>query len=136
MKYVQGRQPFYIRNSATITLGVGLLFFAGVVLIYASQYFFIKKAYRTTGKVIGFEIPKGKVLKRPVIEYYTPNLQRYTYYHTEGTNPPEYRLGEEIPVYYDSTNPEEVSLGYSFIPMIILGIFGLAFTGLGMAMRN
>lgn len=136
MKFSQAPQPFYIRNSAGIILGTGLLFFAGVIFIYASQYFFMKKAHIATGKVIGFEVPKGKTLKRPIIEYYTPDQQKHTYYHSEGTNPPRYHRGEEVTVYYDSLNTEDASLGYSFIPMIILSIFGLAFTGVGMAMRR
>lgn len=136
MRFSQAQQPFYIRNSVSIILGAGLLFFAGVVFIYASQYFFMKKAHTVTGKVIGFEIPKGKMLKRPIIEYYTQDQQKHTYYHSEGTNPPRYHRGEEVRVYYDPLNPEDASLGYSFIPIIILSFFGLIFTGVGMAMRR
>ena len=136
MKYTQVRQPFYIRNSGHIILGVGLLFLLGVVYLYGSQYMFMKEAYKATGHVIGFDVPKGKVLKRPIIEYYTSDQQKHTYYHSEGTNPPKYRQGEEVLVYYNPQDPEDVSLGYSFIPMIILSIFGLIFTGIGMAMRK
>lgn len=136
MRYSQAPQPFYIRNSAHIILGVGLLFFAGVILIYGSQYLFMKEAHKTTGLVIGFDIPKGKVLKRPIIEFYASDQQKHTYHHSEGTNPPKYRQGEEVTVYYNPLNPEDVSLGYSFIPMIILSIFGLIFTAVGMAMRK
>lgn len=136
MRYTQPPQPFYIRNSAHIILGTGLLFWGGVLFVYSSQYLFMKEAHKTTGIVIGFIVPKGKVLKRPVIEYYASDQQKHTYYHSEGTNPPKYRRGEEVIVYYDPLNPEDVSLGYSFIPMIILSIFGLIFTGVGMAMRR
>ena len=112
------------------------MFLAGVVFVYGSQYLFMKEAHKTTGLVTGFVVPKGKVLKRPIIEYYTSDQQKHTYYHSEGTNPPKYRKGEKVTVYYNPLNPEDVSLGYSFIPMIILSIFGLIFTAIGIAMRR
>ncbi|RFS15218.1 DUF3592 domain-containing protein [Emticicia sp. C21] len=136
MRYTQARQPFYIRNSAYIILSTGLLFLLGAIFIYSSQYAFMKEARKTTGLVTGFDIPKGKVLKRPVIEFYTSAQKKHTYYHSEGTNPPKYKKGEEVIVYYNPLNPEDVSLGYSFIPMIILSIFGLVFTGVGIAIRR
>ena len=136
MRYAQASQPFYIRNSPHIILGIGLLFFVGVIFIYGSQFLFMKEAHKTTGFVTGFDMPKGKVLKRPIIEYYTSDQQKQTYYHSEGTNPPKYRKGEEVTIYYNPLNPEDVSLGYSFIPMIILSIFGLLFAGIGWAMRK
>lgn len=136
MRYTPASQPFYIRNSAHIILGTGLLFLLGAVFIYGSQYLFLKEANKTTGTVTGFSVPKGKVLKRPIIDYYTPDQQKHTYYHSEGTNPPEYRQGEVVTVYYNPLDPEDVSLGYSFIPMVILAIFGLIFTGVGITMRK
>ena len=136
MRYTKAHEPFYIRNSAHIILGTGLLFFGAVIFIYGSQYLFLKEANKTNGRVTGFIVPKGKSLKRPVIEFYTPDQQKHTYYHSEGTNPPQYRQGEEVTIYYNPTNPEEACVGYSFIPMIILSIFGLVFTGVGIAMRK
>jgi hypothetical protein len=136
MRYQQVPQPFYIRNSAQIIMATGLLFLTGVIFMYVSQYLFIKKASKTSGFVTGFDIPKGKLLGRPIIEYYTPDRQKHIYHHTEGTNPPEYRLGQKVTVYYNPLNLEEVSLGYTFIPMIILSIFGLIFTAIGIAMRK
>ena len=136
MKFTQAREPFYIRNSGYIILGVGLFLLSGAVFIYGSQYLFLKKATKTKGFVIGFDVPKGKVLKRPIIEYNSSDQKKHTYYHSEGTNPPKYRKGQEVDVYYNPLDPEDASLGYSFIPMIILTIFGLIFTAVGMAMRR
>ncbi|GAB3512440.1 DUF3592 domain-containing protein [Emticicia fontis] len=136
MKFERPPQPFYIRHSATIISGTGLFLFAGVIFIFGSQYIFMRNAHTTKGLVVDFTIPQGKTLKRPVIKFYTPDQKQHTYYHSEGTNPPAYQTGEEVTIYYNPLNAEEVSLGYSFIPMIILSIFGLIFTGIGMAMRR
>jgi hypothetical protein len=136
MKYTQISQPFYVRHSSHIIFGTGLLFLASAVFIYSSQYLFMNEAYRAKGLVIGFVMPRGKTLKTPVIEYYTPDQKQHVYYHSEGTNPPKYQTGDEVTVYYNPQNPEDVILGYSFIPILILSFFGLIFTGVGIAMRK
>ncbi|MBA4853103.1 DUF3592 domain-containing protein [Emticicia sp. BO119] len=136
MRLIQKPQSFYSRNSAHIILGAGMLLLISAVFIYGSQYIFIKKAHKTVGIVTGFSLPKGKTLKRPVIEYYTSDQQKHVYYHSEGTNPPKYHKGEKVKIYYNPLNPEDASLGYSFIPIIILCIFGLVFTGIGIVMNR
>lgn len=129
-------ESFLVRNSANIFLFAGMEFFVLALYLFLSQYLFMKKAQMVIGKVISYEIPKSKTLRVPVIEYRSLDNHTHIFRHTEGTNPPTYRIGEQVKIYYNPLENEDVILGFSFIPLIILMIFGTFFTIIGFAMKQ
>ncbi|GAB2618566.1 hypothetical protein GCM10027035_13440 [Emticicia sediminis] len=134
--YTKKPKTFWEKNFANVFIVVGLTFIGITLAIFINQYLFFTKSIKTTGKVIGFEVPKNRSLAVPIIEYFTPDNVRHEYQHTEGTKPSIYRRGEEIKIYYNPDNPTEISFGYSFIAMGILLFFGVIFLSLGLGFKN
>lgn len=134
--YQKKPESFLIKNMPNIFLMVGIFFIAIALYLLLSQYLFMAKAQIVTGKVINYKVPKNKSLRVPIIEYKSLDNKTHIYQHTEGTNPPTYRIGEQVKIYCNPTDNEDIILGFSFIPMIILLLFGALFLIIGFAMKH
>jgi len=70
----------------------------------------------------------------PVFEW-TVNGQTYKKVHNSGQDPPKYREGQEVTIYYDPANPAEMTLEGSQkvtkILMLSFGVGGLLFLLIG-----
>ena len=61
---------------------------------------------------------------KPVFEW-TVNGQTYKKEHNVGQDPPKYREGQEVPIYYDPANPSEMTLqGSEKVIKILMFSFG------------
>jgi hypothetical protein len=118
----------FILIGGAFVLVIGFMFF--------SQYNFMKTAKTSTGIVVDYVIPKGRRIPQPVFEFTAEDKKTYVYHHPEGTNPPAYHIGQEVVLYYDPADPEDVSVGYRVVPMIILGFVGVVLLIIGLAFRK
>ncbi len=123
-------------NMSLVLIITGLVFLLAIGSIFLYQYNFLSTAKRTNAKVVDYVVPKGKRLMEPVFEYITDDNVTRTYFHQEGTNPPMYHIGQEVELFYDPADPQDVSLGYRVVPMSILGGIGALLLVIGIALKD
>jgi len=119
------------------------LFFAGFCLwgVYAGyvSWKLEQGGERTTGNVVRLEESNSSegscCVYSPVIEF-SAGGQTYSFESGNASDPPAYRVGEEVPVLYDPANPETAQINSIFerwvfpiiiIPAMILGALILDF---------
>jgi len=86
---------------------------------------------RTTGVVV--EMIGGSDGSSPVIEFQTLGGETHRYTSNVSSSPPSFHVGEEVKVWYNPENPDDVVLGSWeswFIPLFF-GLFFVVFGGVG-----
>ena len=72
----------------------------------------------------GGDYSAGGRFFKPVFEW-TVNGQTYQKTHNAGQDPPKYRVGQEVNIYYDPANPAEMTLeGSGKVTKILMLSFG------------
>lgn len=64
----------------------------------------------------------------PVIEFTADNGQAVEYHSTSGSNPPEFRVGEKVNIFYDPADPQNAKID-SFLDLWFIGVI---FSGIGL----
>jgi hypothetical protein len=92
-------------------------FFAGIsYYIYQGNQDLVKNGVATKGLVIGMHrIDRKKYPVAPSVRYFTLDGKEHVFHSSEGRNPPEYQIGEEVKLYYNPKNPEEVYLDGNYL---------------------
>lgn len=116
---------------------IGILALAGAASIFLSTKNFRQNAAVTHGKVIDMiaKRDRSSTTYAPVVTYRDGNGVSHTYISNVSSNPPAYAIGEGVNVFYNKNNPEDVQLDGdgAYIGTIILGVLGLIFTVVGVA---
>jgi hypothetical protein len=121
-------------------LGLWNCFFLGfialMVYFFWSSFMLATQGEITTGRVIGMDESDsdGSTLYSPIFEY-TVGGQRYEVNSGIASDPPSYRVGEEIPVRYLPTNPQLAEVDSPLNSPWLFG-GGVAILGIAMVALN
>lgn len=121
-------------------LSFGLVFDGGALYAYLDARAFRAAAQHTQGTVVGFVERSGSARNRGAT--YAPRV-RFTpgwgepieFTSSSSSSPPEYEVGERVPVLYASNNPQDARLDGTFSMFgvsLIFSLFGVIFTSLGL----
>ncbi len=122
---------------ATIFATFGLATGAGAIWAYTSSQRYIDEGIATRGVVIDLDYvtdSDGDGSYRPVVEFRDRDGVSRIYHSNSGSNPPSFRRGEEVTIYYLPHEPERAlvdSFTERYLVPLILGLFALAFGGVG-----
>ncbi|UII34008.1 DUF3592 domain-containing protein [Fulvivirga ulvae] len=129
-EYIRRPGPFSGGGVAILTIVFGLV---GVIMLgvaihlYTSNRSFVREAEQTVAIVVSNP-------SQPVFEYEI-NGQIYTYYSNVESDPPSYSMGEEVPIYVNPSNPNDVLINTfmdRWFLISLLGGMGVIFLGVSM----
>ncbi len=116
-----------------IFLLVGLGVMVGGILFFQHRYDFIQIAQPSFGEVVDLEesYSDDSYVYYPIVEYTPPNsYDRIRFRHKSGSNPPSYRVGDEVNVLLDPADPNNAMIDNGifnyFLPVLIV-LFGSLF---------
>lgn len=112
-----------------ITLGV--LFMGGATYIYYRQFQSIEQSDLIKGKVVSMR-ENGDGLSAPVIEYEWQG-KKWVYASKTYSSPPSFTVDEEVPVYVNRQQPDDVTVdtfSERWLLILILGGLGFFFVGI------
>ncbi|SEW52193.1 DUF3592 domain-containing protein [Chitinophaga arvensicola] len=122
-----------------IFLAVGVLMLVIAAVISYSIQKFDAGAVKTTGHVVdliqrGSSGSRGGSTYSPVVIYTDNKGQEHRYTPSFSSNPPGYKVGEFVGIYYDPKNPDEAKMvGWSeYIGAMIAGGLGFVFGAIGL----
>lgn len=120
-----------------IFLGVGAPMFGVAVFLFFRTRRFLETAVDTTGTIVDLiasRSSEGGTVYRAVVAFKTAEGRDVQWTESMASNPPAGQPGDEVPVKYDPTNPEEARIAKPFrlwfLPGL-LGLLGALFGGLG-----
>ena len=120
----------------------GGLFLMGSSFFLVSIFLIIRKKFRmknwtkTTGVVLEVEVSQGmhqsvgtprSTLYKPKVRFQRADGRAIDYQPMTSNNMNNYRIGEQIPIYYNSQQPGKVTFGMSswqWIRMLIFAVLG------------
>jgi hypothetical protein len=126
----------------SVFLGVGIILLSVAGYLIISNNKFEQRAIHTKGKVIDYRNYQSSndnggstTMYTPVFEY---AFSGKSYQHASSTSSssPEYEIGEEVDVLVDPKNPKEILINTfweKWFVVVLLGIMGTIFTGVGYA---
>ncbi|HEX9930031.1 MAG TPA: DUF3592 domain-containing protein [Pyrinomonadaceae bacterium] len=126
-------------DSTGTTIGIlqillGLSLFTGSIVLLLRKWMRIKKSARTIGIVVNSETMMGmrhtdssprSTLYSPTVRFQTADGRVIDYTQKIYDNVSNYRIGENVPVYYNPHQPEEAIVGTAFRLWYRLSVFGL-----------
>ena len=135
MSYRKGDKTVTIIVTVFSLVGIGLLVGSGLSFNITRN--FIEKSVSTNGVVIELkkEISSNQksrgYIYYPVVKFEPGQGEIIKFESNTGTNPPSYKIGQTVPVLYESNNPNSAQINSSFdlwfLPIFLLvmgGIFG------------
>ncbi len=119
-----------------LLLGLGLL--AGALVTYRRTVRFQQGAAEAVGEVVEVRevIDSDGSTWKPIVEFTAPSGERIRCDPKISSNPPPYKRGDRVTVYYDPQNVHEArikSFIYLWMLPLLLGIMGAAFAWIGAA---
>ena len=104
---------------------VGVVFLIIGLSMYRHQQKFAKNGIATEATVINMVSQRStdSVTYKPEVEFQTENGETIQVIHTTGSNPPRYKKGEVINIYYMPDNPYEITIDSAFERVIFPFIF-------------
>ena len=124
-------------------LAVGTILIAISIIGYFKTRSFLETAIKTEGIITGFDIPYSETsysnisssrTYRPFIEFHTQDKQSYTFKPSSENSSERYRIGEIVPVLYDSNNPKRAEIdkfSHLWSGTLIIGGLGIPFFSIG-----
>ncbi len=121
----------------------GLLFVGITIGFLVRKIWRITKSTKTTGVVMNVEVSQGggqfdssprNTLFTPTVRFQTADGRIVDYTSNISSNLDNYRVGENVPVYYNPQQPEKAIVGTTFrlwSPFLILGFVGGMFALVG-----
>jgi hypothetical protein len=107
-------------------IGVSLLGIA--YYVYWSRQQLIQHGIKTKGIVISMHRIKPREYPvAPSIRYQIQDGRELVFHSSEGRNPPAYQVGEEVTLYYDPAQPNQVELEGEYLLIYVFGGMGLIF---------
>ncbi|OAT47261.1 hypothetical protein M997_1790 [Proteus hauseri ATCC 700826] len=117
-------------------IGAGIIIIA--LFVIKSELYLITNGIETTGVVIDISIDRSSNNKEtyfPIIQFNTEKNVETTFRSTTGSSGYRNSIGNEVPIIYLPNNPQKASINSFFSlygPGLILTIFGLIFTSIGL----
>jgi len=114
-----------------VFIGLGLLFMGAATYIYFRQAQSIQHSDLIKGKVVSMQ-QNSEGMSAPVIEYEWHG-KKWTYQSTTYSNPPAFSVDEEVPVYVNRQDPDNItvdSFSERWLIIFILGLMGSFFVGI------
>jgi hypothetical protein len=118
-----------------VFLGIGLPFMgAGLVMIGLAYFFFARTrrflhtAVDTTGTVVNLiesSGSEGGTVYQAVVAFKTAEGRDVQWTESMASNPPAGQVGDEVPVKYDPSDPDEARIAKPFRLWFLPGLFGL-----------
>lgn len=107
---------------------IGLGAAATAFYLYQSRNALLKNGNPTPGIVVDL-IRSGRraYTKAPAIQYTDARGQVKMYYHPVATNPPDYYIGEEVMLYINPKNPDDIILARDNLMIYVAAGFGAVF---------
>ncbi|GAB3711801.1 hypothetical protein GCM10027592_49760 [Spirosoma flavus] len=102
---------------------------AGVAwYIYKNHQDLVKNGIATKGIVISMHRLKPREYPvAPSIRYRTQDGIERVFHSSEGRNPPTYQIGEEVTLYYNPSDPDDVVLEGNYLLVYVFGGMGFVF---------
>ena len=121
-----------ITRLCCLVLGIGLLMY-GVGTLYDDVQI-VQTGLRTTGVIVANEYHSSgrSYAYYPVVRFVAQGGQTYVVQSRFGANPPEFRQGEAVTVYYDPRHPQRIMIDSDgqwtdpLLPIVMGAVFGLA----------
>jgi len=112
-----------------VSFGVLFLIIAAGIYFYTAS--FVDKAIETRGVVV--RLIRSQDGYKPLVIFTTQQGQEVEYVPNFSSNPPAYRVGEEVVVFYDPQNPYHAMLGGRLLYLIpiIFAVVGSIFAIIG-----
>jgi hypothetical protein len=131
-----GEWKTYLFFSIFVIIGSGVLMLSVYNLLKTKRL--TKVAASTTGTVTDMQVQKGKNTTKyyPVVTFKDSGGRQFQFcsQFNESEIPPEFRRGEQVPVYYDPNNPETAEIN-AFKALwkkdIEIAVVGLLFAAAG-----
>ncbi|HLO44084.1 MAG TPA: DUF3592 domain-containing protein [Leadbetterella sp.] len=122
---------FWDKNFPKVFTWLGILLLLIGLGIGANDLYFIKNTTKTAGVVIRLDGGAYRQGYAPVVEYRDQNQKPHLYYHMVFSRPPQFEVGETVDIYYKNDKPDEASMGYSWLAILVLGGIGTVFLFFG-----
>ena len=122
------RRSLLLALPVAILVGLGLI--AGGFYFAAFQADLLMSGEQARGEVTGLEpgsttSASGQAALFPLVTFETREGQPITFRHRTGARPPDYAVGEEVPVVYLPGSPSEALIDEGFrnwlLPLVLLG---------------
>lgn len=107
---------------------VGAVFAILSYNIYRNSRNLIENGIETKGLVI--DLHRLKPLEYPLapsIRYFKRDGTAHVFHSSEARNPPEYQIGEEVTLYYDPNDPDNVHLKGNYLFVYVFAGMGAVF---------
>lgn len=91
-------------------IGIGML--VGAALIYRNTSSFLAGASKAEGTVVELVRSRSSnsITYQPVVQFAGQSGQTIEFVSSISSNPPEYRIGQKIPVLYDPADPQDARI--------------------------
>ncbi len=143
------RAPFLVIVSAFFLLGLTL---DCVALFHAaSTVRLLRESVSVDGKIVWVErvhrVNRTGYWYMPVVRFPLENGQIFMVRSNKGANPPAFKVGDAVKVYYKPDHPElavintfqqlwAADTGLAFVGLVVMGMGGLMLRGRGMARQK
>ncbi|WP_013320872.1 DUF3592 domain-containing protein [Gloeothece verrucosa] len=136
----QHNKLFSIVGSVFGLLGLGMLF--GSWLSFSGTQDFLKNSVSSVGTVIDLRVKSsydhdGGSIYYPRVSFQTEKAEKIDFESNFGTNPPAYKVGQQVPVLYHPDNPDQAQIksfwSLWFVSILLLGMGGI-FTVVGLSL--
>jgi hypothetical protein len=107
---------------------IGSVFAAISYTIYRNSRNLIENGVETKGMVIDLHRLKPREYPlAPSVRYLKKDGTEHVFHSSEARNPPEYQIGEEVTLYYDPKDPDNVHLKGNYLLVYVFAGMGAAF---------
>jgi hypothetical protein len=106
---------------------ISVIFFGFMSYFFIDDYQLVADSHQATATVISNP-------NKPIMEYEVDG-SKYTYESDVSSTPPSYHIGEEVDIYVNATDPQEVLIDTftdRWLVMTVLGSMGLVFFLMGL----
>lgn len=107
---------------------IGAVFAIISFTIYRNSRNLIENGVKTTGVVIDLHRLKPREYPlAPSIRYFKRDGTEHVFHSSEARNPPAYQIGEEVTLYYDPNDPNNVHLQGNYLFVYVFAGMGAMF---------
>jgi uncharacterized protein DUF3592 len=130
-----------VRLAAALFLPFGIAMIVLGLTLYCNEWHFVRSAQHTTGKITAMESKidqDGDKSFYPHFTFSQPDGTGVEITSNVGTNPPDFEVGQYVPVVYAASNPRTAKIATAFQIYgfsIVVGIVGIMLIAVGFLAR-